>query len=131
MTSFGESHSSLLEDVRYHKAVHLFNDAEWYAAHDAFEELWHEAAQEDRSLLQGIIQIAVAEHHLRHGNQRGSLLLMAEGLNHIQPSSAPDLGLDLQRLITTVRRRLAGLQAGEPLVELPLPVLERIAPDKD
>lgn len=131
MSFSGQSSSSLVADNRYLKAVHLFNDADWYAAHDAFEELWHEAAEEDRSLLQGIIQIAVAEHHLRHGNQRGSLLLMAEGLNHIQSSCAPDPGLDLEGLMTIVRRRLAGLQAGDPLAEMPLPVLERIAPDKD
>lgn len=130
MTSHLQQASSLVDDDRYQQAVNLFNACEWYAAHDAFEELWHESAGEDRSILQGIIQIAVAEHHLRHGNQRGSLLLMAEGLNHIRSSDPHDLGLDLQSLKVIVGRRLACLQAGDTLAELPLPLLKRIAPSK-
>ena len=31
-------------DPRFQKAVQLFNDGEWYDAHDVFEELWHETA---------------------------------------------------------------------------------------
>ncbi|MFN9547319.1 MAG: DUF309 domain-containing protein [Cyanobacteriota bacterium] len=123
--------SPVLEDDRYQQAIHLFNAREWYAAHDAFEELWHEAAIEQRLVLQAVIQIAVAEHHLHNGNQRGSLLLMAEGLNHLQSSSPQDLNLDLQALSSIVSRRLAALQAGQSLADLPLPVLRRLAPDKD
>ncbi len=120
--------SLLVDDDRFQQAVNLFNAHDWYAAHDAFEELWHESVGEDRSILQGVIQIAVAEHHLRNGNQRGSLLLMAEGLNHIQSSALHDLGLNLQLLKAVVALRLARLQAGETLADLALPQLERIDP---
>jgi predicted metal-dependent hydrolase len=130
MTPHLQQASSLVDDDRYQQAVSLFNAHDWYAAHDAFEELWHEAAGEDRLILQGVIQIAVAEHHLSNGNQRGSLLLMAEGLNHIQSSAPHDLGLNLQSLMAVVGRRLASLQAGETLAELLLPRLERIVPNK-
>ena len=31
-------------DPRFQQGVELFNAGEWYAAHDLFEELWHETA---------------------------------------------------------------------------------------
>ena len=130
MTSHLQQASQLVDDDRYLQAVDLFNAHDWYAAHDAFEELWHESAGEERSILQGLIQIAVAEYHLRNGNQRGSLLLMAEGLNHIQSSPLHDLGLNLHSLRVVVALRLACLQAGEVLTELPLPRLEPMDPNK-
>jgi predicted metal-dependent hydrolase len=113
----------LLGDLRYTHAVQLFNSHQWYPAHDAFEELWHESQGILRSLLQGIIQISVAEYHLENGNLRGSILLMAEGLNHLKSSSFPALGLDLDRLIDIVCSRLSALQAGTDLIKLPLPSL--------
>jgi predicted metal-dependent hydrolase len=131
MSSNWQHALSLVEDDRYREAVRLFNDREWYAAHDAFEELWHESVGEERGVFQGIIQIAVAEHHLRNGNRRGSLLLMAEGLNHLQSSLPQELGFDLQALQTIVSQRLAGLQTGQTMDDIPLPVLEPIAPAKD
>lgn len=131
MTSKGHPDDSLMTDERFLQAIQLFNQQDWYAAHDAFEELWHESLGEERSLLQGIIQIAVAEHHLRGGNQRGALLLMAEGLNHLQSSLQHDLGLDLTSLEAIVRKRLAGLQTGHTLADIPAPHLLRGEPDKD
>ena len=122
---------SLLDDDRYRKAINLFNAREWYAAHDAFEELWHESIGEERAVFQGIIQIAVAEHHLRNGNRRGSLLLMAEGLNHLQAAPPQGLGFDLPSLQAIVSQRLAGLQTGQTLDDIPLPVLQPSVPSED
>ena len=131
MSSQWQYDHSLIDDDRFRKAVNLFNTREWYDAHDAFEELWHESVGEERAVFQGIIQIAVAEHHLRNGNWRGSLLLMAEGLNHLQASPPQDLGFDMHSLQAIVRQRLASLQTGQPLDGIPLPVLEPIVPGKD
>jgi hypothetical protein len=114
----------LRRDQRYKNAVHLFNQHEWYSAHDAFEELWHESQGGMRMLLQGIIQISVAEYHLDNGNMRGSILLMAEGLNHLLSSDSFDPGFDLTCLETIVRQRLSALQSGQCPTHLPLPVLE-------
>ena len=124
MTEFRDE--LLLGDLRYTHAIQLFNSHQWYAAHDAFEELWHESQGCLRSLLQGIIQVSVAEYHLENGNFRGSTLLMAEGLNHLKSSSFPGLEIGLDRLINIVCCRLSALQTGTDLVNLPLPSLQPI-----
>lgn len=113
----------LISDERYQAAVALFNQHSWYLAHDAFEELWHESLGPMRSILHGIIQVSVAEFHLDNGNLRGSTLLMAEGLNHLSSADGNVLDVDLPSLQTIVRQRLAALQSGVSLDNLPLPHL--------
>jgi predicted metal-dependent hydrolase len=120
---------SLLIDERIVHAMHLFNEGEWYAAHDGFEELWHEALGDERQVFQGIIQIAVAEHHHLNGNLRGSLLLLAEGLHHLQQSPTNTLGFDLAFLQSIVQERLSCLQSGGSLADVPLPQLKLREPD--
>ena len=53
-------------DPRFQQGVELFNAGEWYAAHDLFEELWHETADPERRSLQGILQVAVAPVSYTH-----------------------------------------------------------------
>lgn len=116
---------ALPADQRLTNAIQLFNQHDWYAAHDAFEELWHESFGEIRALLHGLIQISVAEFHCENGNYNGSTLLMAEGLNHLSAVDSVDLGLDLPRLKSVVGQRLLTLQEGSLPSHLPLPVLEQ------
>jgi predicted metal-dependent hydrolase len=123
-----ESSGPPCHEERWQRAIALFNEKQWYEAHDAFEDIWHEAICETRPLLQGIIQIAVAEHHLCNGNLRGSILLMAEGLKCLGNPSSSDLGLDLESFCKVVELRLATLQLGQEMADLPQPFLARNAP---
>lgn len=118
----------LIADPRYEDAIALFNKRQWYAAHDLFEELWHESHGSIRSMLQGIIQLSVAEFHLENSNIRGSILLMAEGLNHLKCLGPLDVSLDLEALIQCASSRLSCLQANEKMLDIPIPFLSRLAP---
>jgi len=97
-------------DPRFQQAVDLFNSREWYAAHDVFEEIWHETADPERRSLQGILQVAVAQLHLQRGNRRGATILFGEALSRLRRPGAPDLGLDLATLCSCVAERLQQLQ---------------------
>jgi predicted metal-dependent hydrolase len=129
MTSL-RTYDALCTGERWQQAIKLFNDKQWYEAHDAFEDLWHEAIGETRLILQGIIQVAVAEHHLCNGNLRGSILLMAEGLNRLRTPASLDIGLDLETFRKVVELRLGALQSGQRTAELPQPFLAHKAPDE-
>ena len=113
----------LLADPRLAEAVALFNQGEWYACHDGFEELWHETQGECRLALQGILQIAVAHLHLERGNRRGATVLLGEGLGRLRRYGGSALGLDLTGLRRCATERLQALQAGGSLEQLPLPRL--------
>jgi predicted metal-dependent hydrolase len=123
MSEFIPDQIDLFLKPSYTTAIIHFNSQQWYAAHDGFEELWYEASGDLRELLQGIIQVSVAEYHLDNGNTRGSILLMAEGLNHLDSSQSLVTGYDLARLRDLVRQRLCALQSQVDLVDFPKPHL--------
>ena len=114
---------ALVADPRLAHAIALFNGGDWYACHDGLEELWHETSGRMRPLLQGILQIAVAELHHERGNLRGATILMGEGLGRLQGDLEGGLGLDLDSLRLQVGERLHALQQQRPLRGLDLPYL--------
>lgn len=114
---------SLTADPRLAEAIRLFNAGEWYACHDGFEDLWHETAGPARPVLQGILQLAVAQLHLERGNIRGATILTGEGLGRLQLAPSQALGLDLDAVRAWARSWLENLQQGGPLDSLPPPRL--------
>ena len=121
--------ASLTCDPRLGEAVRLFNAGEWYACHDGFEALWHETQGPCRRTLQGILQIAVAHHHLDRGNQRGAMVLLGEGLGRLQGAGAVQFNLALDPLREIARDRLLALHENRSLTDLPLPKLTVISAD--
>ncbi len=114
---------ALMADSRLAEAITLFNAGEWYACHDGFEALWHETAGAMRPVLQGILQIGVAELHYERGNRRGATILMGEGLGRLRGVPDGALGLNLTALRECASRRLLALQQECPLEALQLPRL--------
>ena len=43
-------------DPRFQQGLELFNAGEWYAAHDLFEELWHETADRSGAVCRGFFR---------------------------------------------------------------------------
>ena len=113
----------LLADTRLGEAIFLFNSGDWYACHDGFEALWHETAGPMRPVLQGILQIAVAEMHLERGNCRGATILMGEGLGRLKACPPNALEIDLVALINLSMQRLLALQQQRSIEGLDLPRL--------
>ena len=122
----GSEEQELMADPRLGEAIALFNNAEWYACHDGFEELWHETAGPMRPVLQGILQVAVAHLHLERGNLRGATILLGEGLGRLQNAGPDALGVDLQVLRDQAQARLQALQHGDDPERLPCPVLRPV-----
>ena len=110
-------------DHRFKQAVELFNNGEWYEAHDVIEELWHETAEPHRRSLQGVLQVAVAQLHLQRDNRRGATILFGEALGRLKRPGTPDLGLDIQGLCSCVEQRLRSLQQDEDPELCTVPVL--------
>ena len=118
----------LLADTRLGEAIFLFNSGDWYACHDGFEALWHETAGPMRPVLQGILQIAVAELHLERGNYRGATILMGEGLGRLKGCPPNALEIDLVALINLSMQRLLMLQQQRSIEGLELPRLVESRP---
>ena len=72
-------------------AAALWNEGLFFEVHEVLEAVWRTAAGTERQALQGVIQIAVAYHHLAHGNRRGARSLLAEGRSRL--ASVPTTAL--------------------------------------
>jgi uncharacterized protein len=100
----------------FFSGVEQLNTQQFYACHDTLEALWFEAMEPEKSLYQGILQIAVGCYHLGNHNLRGATILVGEGLRRLrQTEEVQYAGFDI----------LDFVQQGEVL----LSHLQRLAPE--
>ena len=107
----GQAGGSALE-VALRKSVLLFNHQLFFEVHEVLEPEWMKEQGAIKIFLQGLIQIAVAFHHLGRGNLAGARSLLHEGLIKIAPHAPACLGLELQDFIAGLencRQVIAGL----------------------
>ncbi len=114
---------SFINDSRFEIGMKLFNSCQWYKSHDVFEEIWHETTGDERQLVQGILQVAVAQVHLENNNINGATILYGEALGRLKKFQLGDLGLDIVGLCKCITKRLEFLQIGKDLSGCSLPVL--------
>ena len=91
-------------------ALNLFNNHEWYEAHDAFEEIWNYVDGDERQVIQGILQVSVSQFHLSKGNLNGATILLGEGLGRIKTRTKINLGIDLESFCRCLEDLLWKLQ---------------------
>ena len=116
--------NDFVNDSRFEIGMKLFNSCQWYTSHDVFEEIWHETGGHERQLIQGILQVAVAQVHLENGNMNGATILYGEALGRLKKFHLSNFGLDIEGLSNCVSRRLDFLQIGKDLAGCSLPVLK-------
>ena len=123
MTLIDKQDDLFINDSRFEIGMKLFNSCQWYKSHDVFEEIWHETGGTERQLIQGILQVAVAQVHLENSNLNGATILYGEALGRLKRFHLANCGLDIEGLSTCVSRRLEFLQIGKDLSGCSLPVL--------
>ena len=105
-------------------ALNLFNNHDWYEAHDAFEEIWNSLYGDERQVIQGILQVSVSQFHLSKGNLNGATILLGEGLGRIKSRTKINLGIDLESFCSCLENLLRKLQYKETLNECDKPFLK-------
>ena len=105
-------------------ALNLFNNHEWYEAHDAFEEICNSVDGDERQVLKGILQVSVSQFNLSKGNLNGATILLGEGLGRIKTRTKINLGIDLESFCQCLEDLLRKLQYKEILSEDDKPFLK-------
>ena len=91
------SHPSPLEPTlaeALEQAAALFDAGLGFEVHELLEPHWVRASGEERSALQGLIQIAVGYQHLANGNLMGAQALLQEGSERVRGRRLA--GMDLE-----------------------------------
>lgn len=87
--------------------IRLFNEAEYFEAHEVWEEIWKAADGADRTFYQGLIQCAVAMEHMRRGNASGARNLFRKTQKKMAPLPRVYRGIDIWNLMEQVARALS------------------------
>jgi predicted metal-dependent hydrolase len=96
----------------FRRGVSLFNGVRYWHAHEAWEELWRAADDEERDFYQGLIQVAAGLLHLQRRNARGARNKLREGLDRLRPYIPTHRGIFVNELVGKVQRTLDDLEAG-------------------
>ena len=80
------------------KGIKLFNEGEFYKAHDPLELAWMDTQSPERDLYQGILQIGLAYFQISRGNYRGALKMFIRAQRNLKPLGGSLLGVDINKL---------------------------------
>jgi predicted metal-dependent hydrolase len=83
------------DETRFARGVALFNDGEYFACHEVWEELWKRSTGEDRVTLQGLIQAAAALLHAQRGNRRGAMSVYRKAKRNLEAAGDDFIGTNL------------------------------------
>jgi hypothetical protein len=98
-------------DSRLSIGVAQFNAGRFFVAHEVWEALWLETVTVEKTLLQGLIQIAAGYVKVETGSASGALKLLGRGVERVRQFLPAALGLDLSGLVDGVTRDIARLHA--------------------
>jgi predicted metal-dependent hydrolase len=83
------------EEAAFRRGVAEFNDGLFFECHDTLEELWTGLRGPSRDFFQGLIQVAVAFHHLSNLNAGGASSMMERALGRFRAYPGRYFGFDL------------------------------------
>jgi hypothetical protein len=72
--------------------------AEFFEAHEQWEKLWRQSEGQEKILLLGLIQLAVALCHHQRGNRAGARSLFAKSIHNLERCSEEYAGIAVARL---------------------------------
>jgi len=98
------------------RARALFNDGEYWLAHEALETIWRsiirEGDPEAARVWQGLIQAAAALLHDERGNRHGVEVVGTAALEKLGGPERPDVEFEIRRFRAQLARALMG--EGDP-----------------
>src|SRR2546423_5974847 len=104
-----------LERKLYYDGIHLFNEHEFFEAHEVWEDIWHEAYGLKFEFYQGMIQCAVALEHYLRSNPRGVVSLHDSYRRHLKDVPDVFMGLDVKSFLARMRETLRPVLDADPL----------------
>jgi hypothetical protein len=101
-------------DPRYLAGILLFNRADYFEAHEVWEDLWMNATGTERRFYQGLIQAAVGLLHFGNGNVRGAVKLYHSSRDYMRELGSVFLGMNVPEFWTAMGRCFEPLLTDPP-----------------
>src|ERR1043165_8014579 len=110
----------MLPDVErklYYDGIHLFNEREFFEAHEVWEDIWHMAWGIKHDFYQGMIQCAVALEHYRRSNPRGVISLYKSYQPKFTDVPEVFMRLRVRQFLKDMERVLSPVLSATPIPE--------------
>lgn len=86
-------------DARIDEGIRLFNEQEFFACHDVFEEFWSELVGPEKKFFQGLIHASVCLFHFEGGNLSGARKMYGSFVLYVSDFPAHFCGIDVVKLM--------------------------------
>jgi len=108
-----------VDSDQYIRGISLFNNAKFFDAHEALEDVWRAAPPENKKFLQGLIQVAVAFHHYSTGNRVGMRSVLERAVRNLGEPSGRFGQIQLPALLQSLSQWRDALDKNSALPALP------------
>ena len=87
----------------FQAGLKLFNDKNFYDAHEKWEDLWSDYYLKDRLFIQGLIQLSVSFVHLKNNNMNGAKSLLNKCKQKFEGFDI-QRGIDVKKLLISIQK---------------------------
>jgi uncharacterized protein len=108
-----------VDSEKYLRGISMFNNAEFFDAHEALEDVWRAAPPENKKFLQGLVQVAVAFHHYSTGNRVGMRSVLERAIKNLGEPAGSYEQFKLAQLVQSLAQWRTAMDNNLPLPELP------------
>jgi len=99
----------------------LIRHGEYFAAHEALEDVWRAAEPQERDFYQGLVHVAVAWYQAGRGNRVGCERQLEKAARRLGPYAPEHEGVRVESVLEQVAAARAVVAGGS--LELPPPRL--------
>jgi uncharacterized protein len=99
--------TQLVGDSGFAEGIRLFNQGNFFEAHEVWEQEWKVSEGEEKVFYQAIIQAAVALLHIQRGNYVGGISVYLKSRAKLAPLPEVWMGIELGQFRSDLRRYFA------------------------
>lgn len=103
--------------------LRLYRAGEFFAAHEAWETVWTVTEGPEKLLLQALIQITAAFHHLQRNNRLGASLLLEAAMGRLLKFPDQFCGIEVSALCDEILTRIRQFEQGQEVAPIPVRVV--------
>ena len=87
----------------FQAGLKLYNEKNFYDAHEKWEDLWSDYYLKDRLFIQGLIQLSVSFVHLKNNNMNGAKSLLNKCKQKFERFDI-QRGIDVNKLLISIEK---------------------------
>lgn len=91
-------------------AIEQFNNADFFSAHDSFEEIWMDCRTGEKEFLQGLVQLSVGMFHLISGNLKGAVSQLRKSVEKLDKFSPEFYEIDVFYIVSKSKNLIFELE---------------------